>query len=79
MIDNGGVVIRVTWNLYSSNVVMTEWVPLVPPPNAALVLTPASISENAGVSTVTATLDRTTSAATTITVSAAAAAPGGVG
>ena len=75
MIDNGGVVIRLTWNLYSSNVVMTEWVPLVPPPNAALVLTPASISENAGVSTVTATLDRTTSAATTITVSAAAVAP----
>ena len=75
MIDNGGVVIRLTWNLYSSNVVMTEWVPLVPPPNATLVLTPASISENAGVSTVTATLDRTTSAATTITVSAAAVAP----
>ena len=75
MIDNGGVVIRLTWNLYSSNVVMTEWVPLVPPPNAALVLMPASISENAGVSTVTATLDRTTSAATTITVSAAAVAP----
>ena len=75
MIDNGGVVIRVTWNLYSSNVVMTEWVPLVPPPSAALVLTPASISEAGGVSTVTATLDRTTGAATTITVSAAAVAP----
>ena len=75
MIDNGGVVIRVTWNLYSSNVVMTEWVPLVPPPSATLVLTPASISEAGGVATVTATLDRTTSAATTITVSAAAAAP----
>ena len=74
-----GVVIRVTWNLYSSNVVMTQWVPLVPPPNAALVLTPASISENAGVSTVTATLDRTTSAATTITVSAAAVAPAASG
>ena len=75
MIDNGGVVIRVTWNLYSSNVVMTEWVPLLPPPSAALVLTPASISENGGVATVTATLDRTTSAATTIAVSAAAVAP----
>ena len=72
MIDNGGVVIRVTWNLFMSNVVMTQWVPLLPPPNAALVLTPASISENAGVSTVTAVLDGTTSAATTITVSAAA-------
>ena len=70
MIENGGVVIRVTWNLFSSNVVMTEWVPLVLPPNATLVLMPAAISENAGVSTVTATLDRTTSDATTITVSA---------
>ena len=59
---------------------MTEWVPLeAPATNAALVLTPASISENAGVSTVTATLDQTTSAATTITVSAAAVGPGGVG
>ncbi len=79
MIDNGGVVIRLRWQGYNSpaggNVGMTEWVPLVPPPNAALVLMPASISENAGVSTVTATLDRTTSAATTITVSAAAVAP----
>ncbi len=75
MIDNGGVVIRLTWNLYSSNVVMTQWVPLLPPPSAALVLTPASISENGGVATVTATLDRTTSAATTIAVSAAAVAP----
>ena len=78
MIDNGGVVIRLRWKNYPSsaggNVAMTEWVPLLPPPNAALVLTPASISENAGVSTVTATLNRTTSAATTITVSAAAGA-----
>ena len=80
MIDNGGVVIRLRWSalytLVGGNVGMTEWVPLVPPAtNATLVLTPASISENAGVSTVTATLDRTTSAATTITVSAAAVAP----
>ncbi len=79
MIDNGGVVIRLRWKNYNSpaggNVAMTEWVPLLPPPNAALVLTPASISENAGVSTVTATLNRTTSAATTITVSAAEVAP----
>ena len=78
MIDNGGVVIRLRWKNYPSsaggNVAMTEWVPLLPPPNAALVLTPASISENAGVSTVTATLNRTTSAATTITVSVAAGA-----
>ena len=79
MIDNGGVVIRLRWQGYNSpaggNVGMTEWVPLVPPPSATLVLTPPSISENGGVSTVTATLDRTTSAATTITVSAAAVAP----
>ena len=79
MIDNGGVVITLRWQGYNSpagrNIGMTEWVPLVPPPNAALVLTPPSISENGGVSTVTATLDRTTSAATTITVSAAAVAP----
>ncbi len=78
MIDNGGVVIRLRWSGYSStagDVGMTEWVPLVPPPSAALVLTPASISEAGGVSTVTATLDRTTSAATTITVSAAAVSP----
>ena len=80
MIDNGGVVIRLRWSalytLVGGNVGMTEWVPLLPPAtNATLVLTPPSISENAGVSTVTATLDRTTSAATTITVSAAAVAP----
>ena len=80
MIDNGGVVIRLRWQGFSSpaggNVGMTEWVPLEPPAtNATLVLTPAAISENAGVSTVTATLNRTTSAATTITVSAAAVAP----
>ncbi len=72
MIDNGGVVIRVTWELLapvrSLGAVMTEWVPLVTP--TTLVLMPAAISENAGVSTVTATLDRTKSAATTITVSA---------
>ena len=80
MIDNGGVVIRLRWDGYNSpaggNVGMTEWVPLLPPAtNAALVLTPAAISENGGVSTVTATLARTTTAATTITVSAAAVAP----
>ncbi len=74
MIDNGGVVIRLTW--LSVGVAMTEWVPLVAPAtNAALVLMPAAISENGGVSTVTATLAQTTTAATTITVSAAAVAP----
>ena len=79
MIDNGGVVIRLRWRNYNSpagnNVGMVEWVPLVPPLGATLVLTPASISENAGVSTVTATLNQATSAATTVTVSAAAVAP----
>ena len=73
MIDNGGVVIRLSWRNYSGtagNVVMTEWVPLVSAPNAALVLTPASISENGGVSTVTASLSSVSSAAVTITVSA---------
>ncbi len=77
MIDNGGVVIRLSWRNYggtAGNVVMTEWVPLVSAPNAALVLTPASISENGGVSTVTATLSSVSSAAVTITVSAAAGA-----
>ncbi|MYA89516.1 MAG: hypothetical protein F4X97_13890, partial [Boseongicola sp. SB0662_bin_57] len=44
-------------------------------PTATLVLTPASISENGGVSTVTATLDRASSEATTLTVSAAAVSP----
>ena len=40
-----------------------------------LVLSPASISENAEVSTITATLDRTVAVATTITVSAEAVSP----
>ena len=66
MIDNGGVVIRLTWNLYSSNVVMTEWVPLVPPASATLVLTPPSISENGGVATVT--LEEATTKTYTVTL-----------
>ena len=44
-------------------------------PTVTLVLSPGSISENGGVSTVTATLDRASSEATTVTVSAAAVAP----
>ena len=83
MIDNGGVVIRLRYQNYNSpaggNVGMTEWVPLVPLATATLVLTPASISENGGVSTVTATLDKTTSAAVTVTVSAAAGAGAAAG
>ena len=45
------------------------------PPAVTLVLTPASISENGGTSTVTATLDRPSNAATTVTVSAAPVSP----
>ena len=45
------------------------------PPTATLVLSPASISENGGMATVTATLDRTATTATTITVSATAVSP----
>ena len=44
-------------------------------PNVTLVLTPASITENAQVSTITATLDRITNMATTVTVSAMAVSP----
>ena len=44
-------------------------------PQVTLVLSPASIAETGAVSTVTATLDRTASAATTITVSAEAVSP----
>ncbi len=76
MIDNGGVVIRLRWRNFNSpaggNVGMVEWVPLITPPSATLVLTPPSISENGGVATVSATLDRQWSDAVTITVSAAA-------
>ena len=45
------------------------------PPTVTLVLTPASIGENGGKSTVTATLDRPSSAATTVSVSAAPVTP----
>ncbi len=44
-------------------------------PAVTLNLTPSSIGENGGVSTVTASLDRASSAATTVTVSAMAVAP----
>ena len=45
------------------------------PPTVTLVLTPASISENGGVSKVTATLSGTSAAEVTVTVSAAAVPP----
>ena len=44
-------------------------------PNVTLVLSPASITENAQVSTITATLDRVATVATTVTVSATEVAP----
>ena len=44
-------------------------------PNVTLVLTPASITENAQVSTITATLDRVATTAATVTVSAMAVSP----
>ena len=69
MLNNGGVVIRVR---YRTDVVMTEWVPLVV---ARLALSPASVSEGGGVSTVTATLSGTSSAAVTLTVATAAVSP----
>ena len=48
-------------------------------PTVTLALSPSSILENGGVATVTATLDRAASAATTVTVSAAAVAPAAAG
>ena len=47
-----------------------------PPPTMTLVLSPRSIAENSGVSTVTATLNRTSSSSTTVIVSATAEPPG---
>ena len=44
-------------------------------PTVTLVLPPSSVAEDGGVSTVTATLDRTSSAATTVTVSASPVPP----
>ena len=77
MIDNDGIVILFTREWTGSNVIYynTEWVPIVAPPKATLSLSPSSIAENGGVATVTATLDKAASAATTITVSAAAVSP----
>ena len=48
-------------------------------PVVSLSLSESSISENGGVATVTATLDRAATEATTVTVSAAAVSPGGGG
>ena len=48
-------------------------------PDATLALDPASIAENGGISTVTATLSHTSSQPTTVTVAAAAVSPAGAG
>ena len=48
---------------------------LPPPPTVTLALTPPSISENNGSSTVTASLDRASSVETTVTVTAEAMSP----
>ena len=66
-IDNDGVVIV----FYSSSTLaylVAEWVPIAVPPNAALTLSASSITENGGVATVTATLDKAALSAATITV-----------
>ena len=49
------------------------------PPTATLVLTPSSVAEAGGVATVTATLNRASTAAATLTVSAAAGENAGAG
>ena len=83
MLNHGGLVIRLghpTGSLSLSGpaagaghgALMTEWVPFARP---ALALSPASVSEGGGVSTVTATLSRASTGAVTLTVAAAAAAP----
>ncbi len=76
-ITNGGVVIvyglrsgssaNYTWDFYYA-----EWLPLVTPPTLALA--PATIAENGGLSTVTATLASTVSTAVTVTVTPVAGA-----
>ena len=81
MIDNDGVVFLVV--LYQSTTgssvygkfEYSEWVRVVPAPRARLSLSPGSVPETGGRSTVTAILDRTASAAATITVAAAAVPP----
>ena len=71
-INNGGVVIAYH---AGGTFYVTQWVPLKAPPTAALSLTPPSISENGGVSTVTATLSYPLSQSTALTVTAVALSP----
>ena len=72
MIDNGGFVLAVRTNI---RIVYAAWVPLSTPKTPTLVLSPATITENGGVSTVTATLSSAPTAAVTLTVAAAAVSP----
>ncbi len=74
MIDNGGFVLAIEY-LNPSSVVFGQWVPLSTPKTPTLVLSPTSITENGGVSTVTATLSSAPTAAVTLTVAAAAVSP----
>ena len=60
---------------FSNLVIYANWVPLVTPRTPTLALAPASITENGGVSTVTATLSSAPTAAVTLTVGAAAVSP----
>ena len=71
MIDNDGVVIVFTIGIDSTTAsyLDAEWVPIVALPKATLSFSSSSISENGGVSTVTATLDKAALSAATLTVS----------
>ena len=71
MIDNDGVVIVFAIGIGANSAQYTnaEWVPIVALPKATLSLSPSSISENGGVATVTATLDKAALSAATLTVS----------
>ena len=75
MIDNGGVVIRLTWSLYSSNVVMTEWVPLTRK-KLELGVVRGQATEGGGTATFTVELAARPSAAVTVTVTSRDASEG---
>ena len=75
MVTNGGFVVMVKQAVAFQLVIYANWVPLVTPRTPTLVLAPTSITENGGVSTVTATLSSAPTAAVTLTVGAAAVSP----
>ena len=60
---------------WAADLTTTGTVKLIKPPTVTLVLSDASIGENGGVSTVTATVSPASAAAFTVTVAAAAVAP----